>query len=59
MLNHTSKIKRNIHNDEMKKVITCWKNDAMVNGLDFYYGNEEFKSLQLYPIWMCLTILIA
>jgi hypothetical protein len=59
MFNHIGKIGRNVHIDERKKIITCWKNGVMVNGLDFYYEDEGFKSSQLYPIWMCLTILIV
>ncbi len=50
MLNHIGKIGKSVHNDEMKKIIIYQKNGAMVNGLDFYYEDEGFKSSQLYHI---------
>jgi hypothetical protein len=38
---------RNVYNDAMTKMITCWKNCAMVKDLDFQCEGERFKSSHL------------
>jgi hypothetical protein len=42
-------IRRNVHNDAMTKIITCWKNDEIVQDLDSYCESERLKSSQLQP----------
>jgi hypothetical protein len=54
---HTCRIGRNVHNDAMTNVITCWKNDAMVKGLDLYCEVGRFKSSYIQPTWMWLVSL--
>jgi hypothetical protein len=56
-LGHIGKIKK-MHNDAMTKIITCWKNDVMVKGLDLLCGYEQFKFSHLQFAWMCLVILL-
>jgi hypothetical protein len=48
---------RNVDNNAMNENYYLLESDLMVKHLDFYCESEEFNSLHLQPIWICLISL--